>query len=105
MIPAVINILGEKILRLLWWNVILLIIVIGVQIWGLDHSSENITWETGTFADKLYFPAFYFPFYGLGFAILAALLYTFYGRSTRESTVKNSDEVIDEISRSTLIPP
>ena len=81
MFPLVLNIFGKKATLFFWGNVGVLATVIAVQFWGLGHTSHKIFTEIHAFPDEEYLMAFYFPYYGLGFSFLAALIYTFYGRS------------------------
>jgi hypothetical protein len=93
--PVILNILGKKATLFFWGNVGILVTVIAVQLWGKEHATDKMYSAIYYLPSEEFQAAFYFPFYGLGFAVLAALIYTFYGRNLRVSSTKTSEEVID----------
>jgi hypothetical protein len=93
--PVILNILGKKATLFFWGNVGVLATVIAVQLWGKEYATDKIYSAIYYLPSEEFQAAFYFPFYDLGFAVLAALIYTFYGRNLRVSSTKTSEEVID----------
>ena len=98
--PVILNILGKKATLFFWGNVGILATVFVVQLWGKEHATDKIYSAIYYLPSEEFQAAFYFPFYGLGFAVLADLIYMFYGRNLRVSSTKTSEEVIDGFQRS-----
>ena len=77
-IPIVLSIFRKKTLIFIWVNVLVMLSVILVENWGIGHGTEQIE-SLGYLVNEVkYEPAFYFPYYGFGFSVLAALLFSFY---------------------------
>lgn len=84
LIPLVLNILKKNAKVFIWVNVIVLLLVIMVENWGIEHGTKKIESLNYEVTEVIYETAFYFPYYAFGFTILAALLYSFYGKQPDE---------------------
>ena len=78
-IPLVIHILKKNMSIFLWINVGVLLSVIIVENMGISYGTEQIE-GISSVDEVVYLDAFFFPYYAFGISILAALLYTFFGK-------------------------
>jgi uncharacterized metal-binding protein len=81
--PVLLIIMKKKATLFFWGNIVILGIVIVVQNLALDYATSRIFNTVDLLPDEEYLGALYYPYYSLGLAIIAAVIYTFYGRKLK----------------------
>lgn len=83
MIPIVLRVKGKNAVLFSWISLLIIGSIIAAQFWGVDHAIDRIRLNTNKIAETELHQAFYFPYYAMGFAFAAALLYTFFGEKKK----------------------